>query len=345
MAHNEEWNQHGVPNDLQDIPYYKISKKSEVVNDLAINELQFKLDFEDPRHMIRRKYIGRMKCMKETKSMILVGGTGVGKSSLINTLVNKIYGVQFEDDFRLRVTEKECRRKSSAVSQTEWITVYQFFHMPGMSIDYNLVIIDTPGLNDTTGLECDRLVFDRLGHLLKIRKYSIDELNFIGMVTPASATRLTSAQRYIYDGCMKMFGNDVKDIIHIMATFSDGSPPQIEAVLNAGGVYYTQVHTIQNSSIYVSNNASNKIRYNFNQMCFKFLNESMETLLSDLQCSIGKSLTRTVQTLEHRQILQCKVAIMETKFLKQLNEVGNLHLQEETNNNQEPTTLFGLQSK
>ncbi|CAL4076140.1 unnamed protein product, partial [Meganyctiphanes norvegica] len=295
----------------------------EVENGLDIRKLEFKKEFEDCVNCIRRVSLGNQN-VKSSRSILLVGATGAGKSSLVSSLVNKAFGIRYEDNYRIKIVEKESQNKSSAESQTEWITVYQFNHMPGMSIDYNLTIIDTPGLNDTRGLAFDKLMFERLEMVLKIDRFGVDELHCIGIVTQASATRLTDSQKYVYDGCMRMFGNNVKEIIHIMATYSDQSEPKIIDGLNKVGVEYVQLHQFNNSSMYLNNKSDNKRHAKMNELNWEYMDETCGDFLNFLSTADGQSLTQTAETLENRRVLHNKIKKVEKKFLTDLKKAQNL---------------------
>ena len=62
-------------------------------------------------------------------------------------------------------------------------------------------------------------------------KDGIQELDVIGFVAPASLTRLTPTQIYIFDSLLSIFGNDVKENINFVLTFSDSQdPPVLSAI-------------------------------------------------------------------------------------------------------------------
>ncbi|CAG0903918.1 unnamed protein product, partial [Darwinula stevensoni] len=85
-------------------------------------------------------------------SLLLVGGTGSGKSTMINAIANFVLGVEWEDEFRFKIkTEKGQKKRSSQYSQTKWINSYIFQWQEGFRIPYSLTVIDTPGFGDTDG--------------------------------------------------------------------------------------------------------------------------------------------------------------------------------------------------
>ena len=83
------------------------------------------------------------------KTILVVGATGAGKSTLIDGIANFVFNVRFEDNHRLKLInllkEEEAKKSNQAVSQTDHITVYKIPYMTEGNIPYNLNIIDTPG--------------------------------------------------------------------------------------------------------------------------------------------------------------------------------------------------------
>ena len=59
---------------------------------------------------------------------MLVGATGSGKTTLINSMINYYFGVEYEDNFRFKlITEEDNGKRNQAHSQTSWITAYTIF--------------------------------------------------------------------------------------------------------------------------------------------------------------------------------------------------------------------------
>ncbi|KAG7335459.1 hypothetical protein KOW79_000152 [Hemibagrus wyckioides] len=75
----------------------------------------------------------------------MVGETGVGKTTLINSMVNYMLGVESKDRIWFEVIET---KENQSQSQTSTVTVYDLFTEP---CPFSLTIIDTPGFLKTEG--------------------------------------------------------------------------------------------------------------------------------------------------------------------------------------------------
>ncbi|XP_074546976.1 uncharacterized protein LOC141805701 [Halichoeres trimaculatus] len=156
------------------------------------------------------------------KTVLLVGETGTGKSTLINALVNYAMGVKWEDNIWFEIVEEMTGCQSE--SQTSDVTVYEIFGFEGKTLPYSLTIIDTPGYGDTRGVSHDDIVSQRLLELFH-SEGGVHELSAVGLVLKASTNRLSDRQSYIFNSVLSLFGRNMADSIVALVTHSPGRKP------------------------------------------------------------------------------------------------------------------------
>ncbi|XP_073693721.1 uncharacterized protein [Garra rufa] len=169
---------------------------------------------------VRKWTFGTKEPRKQNRIILLVGETGVGKTTLINTMVNYLLGVKFEDEEWYEITEAATRDQTE--SQTSEITMYEVFSVKS---PISLTIIDTPGYGDTRGLEKDLEVAENLATLFQSND-GVREIDAVCFVTQAAKNRLSDRQHYIISSVLSLFGKDIVDNIVFLITHSDGLPPK-----------------------------------------------------------------------------------------------------------------------
>nr|XP_015195114.1 PREDICTED: uncharacterized protein LOC102695955 [Lepisosteus oculatus] len=168
------------------------------------------------------------------KVIILLGATGAGKTTLINTMINYILGVQWEDRFRFKLIHKETNH-SQAESQTSIVTSYELHNQKGFVVPYSLTVIDTPGFGDTGGLSRDKLIIEQVKRFFT-SPGSVDHIDAVCFVVQASLARLTSIQQYVFDSILSIFGKDIAENILVLVTFVDGKDIPILGTIEAAGL-------------------------------------------------------------------------------------------------------------
>ena len=84
-------------------------------------------------------------------SFMVVGQTGCGKTTLLNSFINYLLGIEIEDNFRYKIIHENFGT-SQSVSQTSEVSVYNIKSINGFP---PIQIIDTPGFGDTKGIKQD----------------------------------------------------------------------------------------------------------------------------------------------------------------------------------------------
>uniref|UniRef100_A0A3B3XG39 Septin-type G domain-containing protein n=1 Tax=Poecilia mexicana TaxID=48701 RepID=A0A3B3XG39_9TELE len=186
----------------------------------AIYQLKLKKEELGP---LTKVTFGKKNISKMNKTILLVGETGAGKSTLINTMVNYAMGVKWEDKIWFQIVEEDGRSQSD--SQTSDVIVYEIFGFEGKTMPFSLTIIDTPGFGDTRGIEKDAIVSHRLFDLFRLED-GVHEIHAVGLVMKATDNRLSDRLMYIFDSVMSLFGNDMEKNIVALITHSNGRTPK-----------------------------------------------------------------------------------------------------------------------
>ncbi len=310
-------------------------KQSKIVEDGSNENLpMFKLHLDDTWQnsdgFCRRSTFGK-NITKENKTIMMIGATGAGKTTLINSMINYILGVQWKDDFRFVLID-EGKQKSQAESQTSEITAYQINHMDDFRVPYSLTIVDTPGFGDTRGILHDQKITKQIHEFFSSPR-GIDHIDAVCFVVQASLARLTHTQNYIFDSILSIFGKDIAENIVVMVTFADGKkPPVLEAVKVSEIPCSTDqsgepLHfKFNNSALFATNNKSEEDEdcENFDQMFWKLGFSSMKKFFTSLGTMKTQSLSLTQEVLKQRQQLEVLVEGLQPQInagLTKLDEI------------------------
>ncbi|XP_048030546.1 uncharacterized protein LOC125257828 [Megalobrama amblycephala] len=182
--------------------------------------LKPKKNSHDESAPYRKMIFGERDKNKPHKIILMVGETGTGKTTLLNTMINYMLGVQKEDKVWFEISDDQSDR-TSAHSQTSKITVYGFYQQTS---PIDLTVIDTPGYGDTRGIDIDKEI---AGSLFSLNKSEgINELHAVCLVIKASQNRLSDRQIYIFDSVQSLFGRDIVENIVLLFTHSNGKKPK-----------------------------------------------------------------------------------------------------------------------
>ena len=258
-----------------------------------------------------RYTFGKPEGRMQRRTILVMGATGSGKTTLINGLINFIFNVEWQDTFRFQLIQEAGG--SQVDSQTSKITAYDIHHMEGFRIPYSLTIVDTPGYGDTKGLDRDQEITEMVRKFFE-DKNGIQELDVVGFVAQASLPRLTPTQVYIFDSVLSIFGRDVKENINFLLTFADSQiPPVLSAIEEAGLPCSADAdgkplhHKFNNSGFFCSSRESGNTVDKFNRFFWKMGMTNFEKFFNKLATMKTKSLSLTKQVLEERKQLEATV--------------------------------------
>ena len=259
---------------------------------------------------------------KPIRVFMVVGATGAGKSTLINGMVNYLLGVKFEDNFRFKIiTEENEMHQSQAHSQTQKITAYTVYWHEGSPVNYDLIIIDTPGFGDTRGMKQDELIKGQIKDFFSMKE-GIDQIHGVGFVIPSSLARLTPVQKYNFNSVLSVFGKDIEKSIFIMATFSDGDEPVVEGALNAADIPYCQLHKFNNEPLFETKAKA------INKHNWKMAYDNFKNFFAHFSRKNAVSLHLTRDVLEERQKLETLVEGLHTQIKDGIVKIDALNQEE-----------------
>ncbi|XP_030607752.1 uncharacterized protein LOC115795800 [Archocentrus centrarchus] len=266
-----------------------------------------------------RRYMFGKESMRQNRTIMLLGATGSGKSTLINGMINYIVGVEWNDSFRFKLVDED-QSSSQAHSQTSEVTVYEVNHQEGFKIPFSITIVDTPGFGDTRGVARDKEITEQIRRLFSSPN-AVSEIDAVCFVTQASLARLTATQKYVFDSVLSIFGKDVADNIEMLVTFADGQEPPVLEAINVSGVPCPKndlglpVHFKFNNSALFADNRCNKDDgedldeddSSFDEMFWKMGAKSMEKFFTALGKMETKSLLMTKEVLKERKQLETAI--------------------------------------
>ena len=218
----------------------RIKEDSELTNTNDSSPKIYKLPM---KHVGGQKYALGEHPSKNTdeKVLMLVGATGTGKTTLLNSIANYILGVRLEDDFRFKVD----------ITDHDQASAYTFYPMDGSQLSYTLTIIDTPGLDNGRGIKQDKTTVSQLHNLLSTQgEQGIPYLNGVAIVAQSSKTL---AQKLTFDSILGMFGKNISSNMFLMITFTDDhneKPPVINTAKEAGIPYNGNYYVFSNSILF-----------------------------------------------------------------------------------------------
>ena len=225
------------------------------------------------------------------RTILLVGASDSGKTSLINAMINCVFDVEWEDPFRFQLIDEQDD------GQMDRIRVYDIHHTDGFFVNYSLTIVDTPCYVEDDPSR-NKAITKMISDFLNDENF-IQRVDMVGFVVDSTVPELSSLQLYIYSSLIEIFGNDIKVNINFLLTSADNEDPILWSdVVDNQLVTYGPFeehkrtrHTFNTSVIFSSKIQPGAIEE-------KFFNEWMKSFADFLNFSLGDAKTKSVAILK-----------------------------------------------
>eukprot|EP01084_Bolivina_argentea_P246659 412761_1 len=274
----------------------------------------FSWDTKQPQQLNKRKE--KRKVMKAPKHRIIgtgnnkvimiVGQTGAGKTTLINSMMNYIYGVEYDDAYRFRLIQEKPKQTGQAESQTDHVSTYHIRREDGWRIPYDLTIIDTPGFADTRGIEKDKQIVADIRYFFE---NILDGIDGVCFVVKSTDNRLTGAQNYVFNNVLNLWAKDILDNIFVLLTFCDGKrPPVMDALGHHQVLKNCKIFRLNNSA-YSEDPANRNPNEDdsFDQMFWNMGSKCFANFFKSLNATQTKSINESREVLKQREAIQVKI--------------------------------------
>lgn len=143
-------------------------------------------------------------------TLLLVGETGVGKTSVLSFIANVLAGNKL-DEYADVYDHSNEEGGSQSQSQTCSAKIYEFTSRNGLT----MLILDTPGLSDTRGISRDEL---HKASIAEAIQEHIETVNGVLILANGTVPRLGVATDYVLSVLSSIFPRTLADNIGIMFT-------------------------------------------------------------------------------------------------------------------------------
>ena len=160
--------------------------------------------------------ITEAKPEEDVKQILVLGETGCGKRTLINTIVNVLFKIEQSHQFRFKVIDNELQTGTSTTH------AIQGYRVEVKHSSYSYVFWNTPGYFNTRGFQFDMETSKSISQFL----HNIQQLHAVVVVekynellTNKSTNKAKQLKKYLFNQMLSYFGEDVIPYVHLFLTF------------------------------------------------------------------------------------------------------------------------------
>ena len=269
------------------------------------------------------------------KVILVLGQTGVGKTTWINTVFNYLLNVNYSDNFRFKLVIEE-NAEHQELSQTQSTTIYRIHHKRGYNIPHTLNLIDTPGFGATEGIDQDKGIIKHLQSIFDFNSGFVDRLDAVVFMAKSDQQRLDSYQKYIQSSFTDLFGANIAENIYLMFTHAGIEEPKMLSSLQDTELHSKKYFQVNNAAVFddiekiaETNRRRKRLMENKEKQRKDLYEATMEELkefFSEVQSTTGKGLALTRSVLEKRITLEQDIHDLNNLMqngLDQMDRLGN----------------------
>ena len=269
------------------------------------------------------------------KVILILGQTGAGKTTWINSMLNYLLDVKYTDNFRFKLVIEE-NAEHQELSQTQITTVYKIHYKKGYNIAYTLNLIDTPGFGDTGGIERDMGIAKQLQMIFDVQKGFVDHLDAVVFVTKANHQRLDPCQKYILSSITELFGADIAEHIYLVFTHAGIEKPAMLDTLQGTELKDKSYFMFDNAAVFsniekIADKTGNKTQLRLLSLkeetrgsLYEIAMDNFKQFLQKVQSSPGTGLSATRDVLKKRMLLRKNISDLNSLVRQGLDEMDQL---------------------
>ena len=328
----------GLMNEIDGVPVDTVLKVlfpgADTAKRVAVSDFMTKLTRTPRAHPTDRKklhvktmekhvlpvyhYKSKEDWTKNYVTFLVLGETGVGKSTLMDAFANCLGDVHYQDTWRWKlVDEDHMKGTHTSESHTTDISIYYITDLSGRG--QNVRIIDTPGFGDTRGVAEDARTMEKFQTLFT---EEIDEVDYILLCVKAGETRWTPANQYVYDSILQMFGKDAQERFILMCTFADAAIPKCIETLEPH-MTWRKYFPFNNSALYTPAAQGNKMTKFFWDMGMSSVRDFLDFVKEE--DALPLSLAQSNEVLQARKWLQASIDAGMKRIEDGFQELDSVH--------------------